>query len=300
MSASRLASVASLPRRLDAWLDALVERRENLRSIALMRVLFGAIVIRHLWPDLQSSITPVERFHVPWWSWLPLPSPSLYRVLLWIGVAAGLAMLLGLVTRLATVTAFAVVSYLVFVDMTGFAHNRGFLVWMLFGLSLLPTGAAYTVLNLRRRFDHSRPTGGSTAGPDIVGPVWPVLLLQVVVSSMYLTSGTTKLLNPDWRSGLVLWDRTVRQDHLIPFDDWIYDMLTSRTFHYFLSPSAIAVELFLGIGLWFGRTRRLAVALAILFHASIEITASVQTFSYSAIAALLIWSVPTLTKRDRA
>lgn len=286
-----LLSVAHLAHRANSALDRTVERVASLRTIALMRLLFGAIVVRHLWPDLRSSVTPVERFHVTWWSWLPVPSPGVYRGLVWIGVAAGLAMLVGLAARAATAAAFAVVTYLVFVDMTSFAHNRGFLVWMLFGLSLVPTDGAYTVRNLRR-------SSRSAPRPDIVGKVWPVLLLQIVVSSVYLTSGGTKLLNPDWRSGRVLWDRMLRHEELIPFDGWIHDLLVSRAFHHLLSPSAIALELFVGTGLWFSRTRGAAVALAVVFHVSIELTASVQTFSYSALAALLIWTVPTTARRQ--
>lgn len=301
-----LDGISTWPARTNAKLDEIVQRRSDLRAIALMRMLFGAIVIRHLWPDLRAPVVPVERFHVPWWSWLPVPSPSAYRFLLWLGVAAGVAMILGLAARLATVTAFATVSYLVFVDMTGFSHNRGFLMWMLFGLSLLPTGGAFTVVNLfrrRLRRQGSQTSRGGTAltkpsAPDVVGPVWPVLMLQVVVSSVYLTSGLTKLANPDWRSGLVLWDRIHRYEHFIPFDGWIYDVLLSRAFHHVLSPAAIATEIFLGVGLWFRRTRWVAAGMAILFHLSIELTASVQTFSYSAIAALLIWTVPTLEPHE--
>jgi hypothetical protein len=268
-------------------LDRIVDRRGDLRGLTAMRMLFGVIVVRHLWPDVRASELPVERFHVPWWSWLPVPSPAVYRGLLWLGVAAGVAMALGVVVRVATATAFGVVTYLLLVDMTGFAHNRGFLVWMLFGLALLPTGGAFTVAALVDRLR------GRPRPPDAtVGPLWPVFLLQVVVSSVYLTSGLTKLANPDWRSGLVLWDRVVRHQHLIPFDGWIQDLLVSRGVHRLLSPSAIAVEVFLGVGLWFGRTRLVAVAVALVFHLSIELTASVQTFSYSAMAALLIWTVP--------
>lgn len=279
---------ATGPVRVDRWLDEVLDRRASLRALALMRVLFGAIAIRHLWPDVRSAVSPVERFHVPWWSWLPVPSPGVYRLLLWVGVAAGVAMILGIAVRLATATAFAVISYLQFVDMTSFAHNRGFLIWMLFGLALLPTGGAFTVTNLVRRSPRA----------DISGPVWPVLLLQVVASSVYLTSGGTKLVNPDWLSGHVLWDRMLRHEHLIPVDGRLYDVLVSREFHALLAPSAIAVELFIGLGLWSRRTRRAAVVAAIVFHLSIEITASVQTFSYSAIAALLIWTVPTTARRQ--
>lgn len=267
-------------------LGSVVDRRGDLLAMTVMRIMFGLIVVRHLWSDLTATVLPVERFHVPWWSWLPEPSPATYRVLTVVGALAGLAMttgaLAGLVpraptvasiTRAASAVAFAIVAYLVFVDMTGFAHNRGFLVWILFGLLLVPAG------DWRAR------------------PLWPVTLLQIVVSSVYLTSGGTKLLNPDWRSGLVLWDRVNRYSHLIPFDGWIADMLTSRAFHYVLSPMAIAIELFLAFALWNRRTRLTAIWVAVMFHGSIELAASVQTFSYSALAALLIWVTPRT--RDR-
>lgn len=281
---------------MNRFLDRVVERQGDLRALAAMRMLFGVIVVRHLWPDLRAPVVAVERFHVPWWSWLPVPSPAVYRGLVWLGVAAGVAMALGLASRVATATAFVVVTYLLLVDMMGFGHNRAFLVWMLFGLALLPTGGAFTVGAVGRRVrGRPRPPGAT------IGPLWPVFLLQVVVSSVYLTSGLTKLANPDWRSGLVLWDRVVGHAHLIPFDGWIQDVLVSRGFHRLLAPSAIAVEVFLGIGLWLRRTRPVAVAVAVVFHLSIELTASVQTFSYSAIAALLIWTVPPpWESRDRA
>lgn len=282
-----MTSTAARARLPGSVLDDVVDRGGSMQAVALLRVLVGAIVIRHLWPDLRAPVLPVERFHVPWWSWLPAPSPTGHRALLWLGVAAGAVMVVGLAARLATATAFAVVAYLVFVDMTGFAHNRGFLIWLLFGLSLLPTGGAFTVAGRRGR---SATTSGATAGG--IGPLWPIWLLRVVVSSVYLTSGLTKLANPDWRSGLVLWDRVVRHAHMIPVDGWAQDLLTSRAFHHVLSPSAIAVELFLGVGLWFGRTRLVAVWVALVFHVSIELAASVQTFSYSAIAALLLWVTP--------
>jgi uncharacterized membrane protein YphA (DoxX/SURF4 family) len=293
------AARAEGPAGLNRALEDLVARRADLRAMALMRVLFGAIVIRHLWPDVTSDVTPVERFHVPWWSWLPVPSPGQYHALVWLGVAAGAAMVLGVAARAATVTATAVVLYLQLVDMTSFAHNRGFLIWILVGLSLLPTGGAFTVVNPLRRW--ARPRFPSLVPPGEgrppFGPVWPVFLLQVVTSSVYLTSGGTKLLDADWRSGLVLHDRMIRHEHLIPVDGWLYDVLVSRAFHHLLSPVAIVTELFIGLGLWFDRTRRWAVAVAIVFHAAIEITASVQTFSYSAIAVLLIWTVPTVGRR---
>ena len=268
-------------------LGPIVDATGDLRLIGLMRAAFGLIVIVHFWPDLTAEQLPVERFHEPWWSWWPVPHPGGYEFLLWVGVAAGALMVVGVATRIATAVAFSVVLYLLVVDISGFGHNRAFLTWMLFGLSLMPTDRSYSLRAwAARRGGHPLDTTGFT---------WPVVMLRVIVSGVYLASAGTKLLDSAWRSGLVLWDRTLRFEHTIPeaFDGWIHDMLVSRWFHRLLAPAAIATELFLAIGLWFPRTRRLALAVAVAFHVSIELTAKVQTFSYSALAALLIWLVPT-------
>jgi hypothetical protein len=260
-------------------LDQLVTRRVDLRAQVVMRALLGFVVVRHFWPMVGSDVTPVERFHVPFWSWLPVPTAGGYRALVWVGLAAGVTMTLALATSRAaqvaavwaTRVACAVAAYLVVLDAAEFGHNRAFLVWLLFGLSLLPAGAT--------------------------GPWWPVLMLRVIVSSVYLTSATTKLFNPDWRSGLVLYDRVQRYRSTIPFEGWPYDVVTSRAFHTVFSPAAIALELAIGFGFWFARTRLAAIWLALLFHLSIEIAAEVQTFSYSAAVATLLWVVPASSDR---
>ncbi len=134
--------------------------------------------------------------------------------------------------------------------------------------------------------------------------IWPLWLLRFLVSSVYFASGFSKLVDPDWRSGLVLWDRAVRYQELVrerlpagPIADTVVDVATARWFHALTSPLAIATELFIAFGLWFPPTRLAAVWTAVLFHLSIELTASVQIFSAAGIAALVIWAVPAT--RDR-
>ena len=56
-------------------------------------------------------------------------------------------------------------------------------------------------------------------------------------------------------------------------------------------------ELFIAVGLWRRGTRCAAVWIAVVFHVAIEVSASVQVFSYLAIAVLVIWAVPST--RDR-
>jgi uncharacterized membrane protein YphA (DoxX/SURF4 family) len=133
-----------------------------------------------------------------------------------------------------------------------------------------------------------------------VAALWPLWLLRAQVGLVYLASGFSKLIDPDWFPGLVLWDRVVRYQYVLeptPLPDWAVDLLTQRWLYYAVGPAAVFTELFIGIGLWFGRTRLAAVWVAIVFHLLIEVSASVEVFSFVAIAALAIWVTPST--RDR-
>ena len=110
----------------------------------------------------------------------------------------------------------------------------------------------------------------------------------------------SKLVDPDWFGGLVLWDRVVRYQYVLeptPLPGWAIDLLTERSLYYVIGPAAVFTELFIGIGLWLSSTRLVAIWVAIIFHVLIEVSASVEVFSLVAIAALAIWVTPAV--RDR-
>ena len=90
--------------------------------------------------------------------------------------------------------------------------------------------------------------------------------------------------------------RCIARDRLAthtPLPDWAISAITNRTFHTFAGKVIVLTELFIAIGLWSRATCYAAVWLAVVFHASIEVTSSVQVFSYLGIAALVIWAVPS-------
>ena len=74
-------------------------------------------------------------------------------------------------------------------------------------------------------------------------------------------------------------------------------LLTDRSFHTGAAKFVVLTELFIALGLWWRGTRYAAVWVAVIFHLSIEGSASVQVFSLLAIAVLLVWAVPST--RDR-
>ena len=79
--------------------------------------------------------------------------------------------------------------------------------------------------------------------------------------------------------------------------DWAVSLLTDRTFHTGAAKMIVLTELFIAVGLWLRPTRYAAVWVAVVFHVTIEASASVQVFSVLGIAVLLVWATPST--RDR-
>lgn len=278
-----------------AW-ARVIDWTGDARPVAVLRIALGPITLLHLRPfleDARAGISYTDHFWHPFVPWFPELPDGVWFAMLWIGAAAAVLMTIGLWTRVATATAFAVVAVNLLLSTTHFRHNRTFLMILLGGVALMASGR---VLSLDAWLARRR----SGRAPSTTIPLWPLWMLRVQVPLVYLASGISKLVDPDWISGLVLWDRVVRYQHVLeptPLPDWAVDVLTERWFHYLLGPAAVATELAIGFGLWFARTRLAAVWLAIVFHVMIEISAAVEVFSLAALAALSIWVTPST--RDR-
>jgi hypothetical protein len=278
------ASAATAPPRargLFARVDDLLGREVSLRSLALLRVLVGPIVLLHLAPFLSDSLhgrTYQDVFHEPYAAWYPDLPEGAYIGVLWIGAGAAVAMTVAALARLATLTrvatavTFAVVAYNLLLSTTHFHNNRAYLVIVLGILAIAPAAQA--------------------------APAWPLWLLRFECAAIYGASGLSKLLDPDWFGGTVSWQRVVQaRDELHPLPGWAVSMLTNRDFHTGAAKAIILTELFIAVGLWSRRTRYVAVWVAVVFHTTIEASASVQVFSLLGVAVLLVWAVPSA--RDR-
>jgi hypothetical protein len=279
-----------------ARFDELLGRRVSMRALALLRVLAGPIVLLHLQPFLSASLdgrTYRDAFYQPYAAWYPqLPDP-VYIGLLWLAVVTAVAMSAGLLTRLTTATTFAIVAYNLFLSTTHYHHNRAYLVIVIAVLAVAPCGRELSLDAWIRRRRGLPPL-------DPSAPAWPLWLLRFECAAVYASSGSSKLLDPDWFSGTVTWLRVVQaRDELRawPMPHWVLSVLTDRGFHTGAAKVIILTELFIAVGLWRRRTRYAAVWVAVAFHAGIQVSASVQVFSVLAIAVLVIWSVPST--RDR-
>ena len=215
-------------RGLIAAFDGLLGRVVSIRSLALLRVLVGPIVLLHLQPFLSDALDGriySDAFYEPYASWYPELPEAVYVGLLCLGAGAAVAMSLGFLTRVATATTFAVVAYNLFLSTTHFHNNRAYLVIVLGVLAVAPCGRELS-LDARIRRRRGLPA------LDPRAPAWPLWLLRFECSVVYGASGMSKLLDPDWLGGTVPWMRAVQsRDELGPLPDRLVSILTNRDFY---------------------------------------------------------------------
>ena len=132
------ATVVRAPALLSRF-DELLGRPVSMRSLALLRVLAGPVVLLHLQPFLADALDGRiyrDAFYEPYAAWYPELPRSLYIGLLGLGVVAAVAMSLGLWTRVATAATFGVVTYNLFLSTTNLHANRAYLVIVLAALAV--------------------------------------------------------------------------------------------------------------------------------------------------------------------
>jgi hypothetical protein len=267
-----------------------------MRSLALLRILVGPVTLLHLRPFVADALGGRiyrDAFYEPYAAWYPdLPRP-LYGAVLAVGVVAAVAMSVGFCTRLATGATLGVVAYNLFLSTTHFHSNRAYLLIVVAALAVAPCGRELSVDAWLRRRRGLPPL-------DLRAPAWPLWLLRFEAAVVYGASGLSKLVDPDWFGGTVTWHRVVQvRDRLdaSPLPAWAVSLLADRSLHTYAAKLIVLTEVFIAVGLWWRATRYAAVWVAVCFHVAIEVSASVQVFSYLAIAALVIWAVPST--RDR-
>jgi hypothetical protein len=285
-----------LVRRVIASIDDLLGRPVSMRALALLRVLVGPVVLLHLRPFLSDSLDGriyQDGFYEPYAAWYPELPEAMYVGLLWLAAITAVAMSLGVLTRLTTATTFVIVAYNLFLSTTHFHNNRAYLIIVLGLLAVAPCGRELSVDAWARR-------RRELPALDRSAPAWPLWLLRFECAAVYGASGLSKLVDPDWFGGTVTWQRVVRaRDQLDawPLPDWTVSLLTDRGFHTGAAKVIVLTELSIAVGLWWRGSRYAAVWVAVAFHVSIQLSASVQVFSFLAIAVLVIWAVPST--RDR-
>lgn len=276
-------------------IDHLLGHRVEMRSLAIVRALVGAVAVLHLWPLASDGLTGKtyhDRFHQPYVEWLPELGPRLFTSLLVVGTVAAVSMSVGFRTRTASAVTFGVVAYHLAMSTTHMHNNRAYLVAVLVILAMAPTERALSV-DAWQAARAGRPL-------DPLAPAWPLWLLRFECALVYGASGFSKLIDPDWFGGTVTWGRVAAQEAMVRMSvmpDVVADLVLDRSFHSIAAKVIVATELFIAGGLWWRRTRVCAVVAAILFHLMIEVGANVQIFSYLGLAVLVVWADPSMQSR---
>ena len=234
-----------------------------------------------------------DYFHMPLLPEAWLPGRSGYPLLLGIQALASLCAFVGWWPREALLTATSLGLYFLCCDRLQYHNNRYALLLLGFLLAFTPCDRSFVLVRGRR---HTLPRD------ERIAPTFARRLFQIQVSLVYLGSTAGKLLDADWRGGLVLFMRfadapATTAAHGFPMPAWVIGILTSAWFASLAAKAAIASELFIALGIWLPQTRRLALWLGVLFHVSIEITANVELFSWLMVASYLAFVVPEVRER---
>ncbi len=228
-----------------------------------------------------------DAFHV---SMIPeafVPSHRVYALVLAARVCLSVMATIGVWARPALGLSALTGLWLLLCDRLQFHHNRYSLFCYALLVALAPCDRSW------------RATEPSVPEPR-TGPFWAVHLAQLQVSLVYLASGGSKLLDPDWRSGIVLADRIARHANVavaagVPRR--VVETLAQAEVASAVAKLAIMTELVICVALWLRPTRVVALWWGVWFHIVIQVTARVEIFSLLSLAMYGVFATPDYNAR---
>jgi hypothetical protein len=228
-----------------------------------------------------------DAFHVSMLPEIFVPSHRLYAVIVAARVCLAVMIVIGVWARPALLVSALIGLWVLLCDRLQFHHNRYSLYCYAILLSLTPCDRSW------------RATDGAVAEPRI-GAFCAVRLAQLQVSLVYLASGGSKLLDPDWRSGIVMADRIARHAYIavnLGVPRGVVDFLAQADVSSAAAKLAIMTELVLSVALWLRPTRVVALWWGVWFHVLIQVTSNVETFSILAVAMYGVFATPDYRAR---
>ena len=288
-------------RRLLAGWDRFWFAPQSSSTLALVRIAFAAVLVGWaitLGPDLMSffggkGILPRQPNYARQgergtWSLLGVsPGKGLIVLAYLVFVAAAVCLLIGFHTRLAAALVFC--GLVSFTRRNPFVFNSGDLLLrvLAFYVMLAPSGAALSVDRWRRT---RRGRGDFWECPP--RSVWPVRLMQVQLSVVYLSTLWAKGVGATWHDGTaVSYALRIHFLERFPVPSLVTrSVLTSNVLTY----ATLATELALGILVWNRRARPWVLLVGVAFHLAIDYSLRVGFFSY-AMFVLYLAFVPAET-----
>lgn len=282
MTLNPTGSVPSLTGRARAALS----RRVSAQSLAVLRILFGALLVWDVLRFIQYDriwryyVAPEFHFTYAGFGWVrPLPEPWIHLAWGLIGVC-GVLVMLGLFYRAAMIAGTLLFAYFFLLDKAQYLNHFYMIILYAVLLSAMPANRVLA-LDARRR-----------GGGDATIPYWPVFLLRAQTEIILIYAGLVKL-GEDWLRGepLGIWLR--EQAHLVPFGgifahDWV--ILAGAW-------GAVALHLIGAPLLLWERTRMPVFVAYCVFHAANAYFFNIGIFPWLTIAVTLIFFPPDWPQR---
>ena len=267
--------------------------------LALLRVACGALTIAwaiFLYSDVDPLLTylrvePTQ--DILWWQLLPdLPTAGVKLFCLAL-VGASFFLMVGAWTRVSAWIVFVLTLALQRYNPAAFNGGDFIMRGVLqLGVALGPSGAFLSVDAWRL---------GNWAKPPPEVEAWPIRFIQLHISVGYLLTFYLKTRGHTWFDGTALWYALNIED-LARFR--VPDVLIVPPLGTIFSWLAVTTEAFVGIGVWWRRTRTLALIAGIGLHLGIALTLEIGFFSLIMITSYLAFvpgqSIERLLNRFRS
>ena len=267
-----------------AWLS----RPVDIGPLVVLRVVFGLLMlagaVRFMARGWIRELYVLPRFHFTYdgFGWVrPLPEWGLWLVFVALA-ALSLAIALGFAYRLSMGAFFLLFTYVELLDKTTYLNHYYFISVLSLLLLFLP-------LNGRASLD----TRLGWATPRATVPAWMVWIVRLQLGFVYFYAGLAKL-NRDWlldAQPLRIWLHARTATPLIgPLFDraWVA---------YAMSWAGLFFDLTIFFWLCWSRTRPLAYAAVIVFHALTALLFNIGLFPWIMIGGTLVffdWRLPPL------
>jgi len=266
-------------------------------SLGLFRIVFAAVILLDLCllaPDAlvwfgEKGTLPVNYatrltggIRVNALTWLPASDFSVECFFAFTFLSV-ILLLAGYKTRVASV--------LVWICLTSLHHRNTFILNsgdtlmrnLSFFLIFAPTDMAYSVdryLRLKR--------GIEKPGVPLMAP-WPLRLMQIQVSVMYLATVFWKLKGTMWLDGTAVFYIT-RLDEFKHYPTPLF--MQSLWFSRLATWSSLAVELSMGTLIWVRRLKYPVLLAGVMLHLGLEYTMNVPVFQWVVLSSFILFVEP--------
>lgn len=174
---------------------------------------------------------------------------------------------------------------LIFVE--GYHKSRQVILLSIFAFSLLPSCSQFGLIKYK------------DIGSIHLSPAWPVRLIQIQLSLLYLVNAVAKT-TPSYLSGEVLKGLSIMMPNfLINLSSGYFNIGLLHIPLYILAVCTVLIEYTLAIGFWFRRTRVPTAILGVIFHMSLTHVVTIGRLDWASLFLYPAFLLP-MARKDRS